>query len=374
MSLLSIQASPELGDQPTGRPWIKDPIPTPAGTLDGVEPMTSTRPAAGPSARAIPLLWLVFLTNALVLAVALLLLAFTPITVHAPIETGQFLLLFAGFVVLLLLNVALLRRVLAPLLRLTDVMSSVDPDRPGRRLSGVEPRSVEGRALAQAFNAMLDRLEQARRDATRTALAAQESERLRVARELHDEIGQLLTSLRFALQSGAGGRAMVDEILDDLFERVRDISSGLRPPMLETLGLGPTLSWHCERFSAQTGVYVNLMTSGLRQRYPSKIELAVFRVVQEALTNVARHAGTTNAQVAVRGGRNYIEALILDRGVGFAPMKLVPHQSSGITGMRERARSAGGRMNIASSPERGTRISLFIPISPRRDPSSNEVP
>src|SRR5215218_5189161 len=126
-----------------------------AATLDSVEPMTSTRsaarpalnaraasapagsrtePAAGAPRRAIPLLWLVFLTNALVLAVALLLLALTPITVHAPIEAWQFALLFAGFVVLLLLNVALLRRVLAPLIKLTGAMSSVDPDLPGRRL------------------------------------------------------------------------------------------------------------------------------------------------------------------------------------------------------------------------------------------------
>jgi len=248
-----------------------------------------------------------------------------------------------------------------------EAAASPDPNAPAESatLPDARPGSTPGPEDVSGEHA---------RELSKRLTATLEEERHRLARELHDEIGQLLTSLRFALQSGAGGRAMVDEILDDLFERVRDISSGLRPPMLETLGLGPTLSWHCERFSAQTGVYVNLMTSGLRQRYPSKIELAVFRVVQEALTNVARHAGTTNAQVAVRGGRNYIEALILDRGVGFAPMKLVPHQSSGITGMRERARSAGGRMNIASSPERGTRISLFIPISPRRDPSSNEVP
>jgi two-component system sensor histidine kinase UhpB len=122
---------------------------------------------------------LVFLANGSVLAVALLLLAFTPITIDAPIQKSQLALLFGGFVVLLALNVVLLRRVLAPLIRLTHVMSSVDPDRPGRRLSGVEPRSVEGQALAHAFNAMLDRLENARHEAARTALAAQEAERLR---------------------------------------------------------------------------------------------------------------------------------------------------------------------------------------------------
>src|SRR4029079_10712751 len=160
------------------------------GTLDSVETMSSTRsaarpaldaraaspangirlaPASGTRARPIPLLWLVFLTNALVLAVGLLLLALTPITVHAPIETGQLALLLVGFVVLLLLNVVLLRRVLSPLIKLTGAMSSVDPNRPGRRLSDVELRSVEGKAMAHAFNAMLDRLEHARHEATRTA-------------------------------------------------------------------------------------------------------------------------------------------------------------------------------------------------------------
>ena len=136
---------------------------------------------------------------------ALLLLAFTPIEIHAPIEIEQFALLLAGFVVLVGLDFVLLRRVLAPLFRLTEVMSSVDPDRPGRRLSGVDPRSAEGQAMARAFNSMLDRLENARHEAARTALAAQEAERLRVARELHDEIGQTLTAVTIQAERAADG-------------------------------------------------------------------------------------------------------------------------------------------------------------------------
>ncbi|MGH2618333.1 MAG: hypothetical protein ACRDJC_24145 [Thermomicrobiales bacterium] len=122
------------------------------------------RPTESRRRRSLSLLWLVFLANALVLAIALLLLTFSPIEIDAPIETDQFALLLAGFVVMLALNVMLLRRVLSPLFRLTEVMSSIDPDRPGRRLSGVDPRSTEGQALAAAFNAMLDRLETARRE------------------------------------------------------------------------------------------------------------------------------------------------------------------------------------------------------------------
>ena len=161
--------------------------------LDSVEPMTSTPPATRPSLDArsgraplnggvplgettrrhpMSLLWWVFLANGAVLLLALLLLAFTPIEIHAPIEIDQLVLLVAGFVVLIGLDFVLLRRVLAPLFRLTEVMSSVDPDRPGRRLSGVDPRSAEGQAMARAFNSMLDRLENARHEAARTALAA----------------------------------------------------------------------------------------------------------------------------------------------------------------------------------------------------------
>ena len=200
------------------------------------------------------------MTNALVLAVALLLLAFTPITVHAPIETGQFALLFAGFVVLLLLNVVLLRRVLSPLIKLTGAMSSVDPDRPGRRLSGPELRTVEGQALAHAFNAMLDRLEHARHEAARTALAAQEAERLRVARELHDEIGQTLTAVTIQAERAAQGdselaqalRAVADGVRESLDE-VRRIARELRPEALDDLGLVNALIALCSRMGAQGG-------------------------------------------------------------------------------------------------------------------------
>ena len=135
------------------------------------------------------LLWWVFLANGAVLVIAAILLAVTPIEISAPIAVEQLALVVVGLLALLMLDFFLLRRVLSPLVRLTQVMSSVDPDRPGRRLP-FTPFSREGAALAEAFNGMLDRLENARHEAARSSLAAQEAERLRVARELHDEIGQ----------------------------------------------------------------------------------------------------------------------------------------------------------------------------------------
>ncbi|HET7496920.1 MAG TPA: GAF domain-containing protein [Candidatus Eisenbacteria bacterium] len=206
---------------------------------------------------------------------------------------------------------------------------------------------------------------------SRTIVSSLEEERRRVSRELHDEIGQLLTSLRLTLRSSAPSRVSVDEIMDELFARVRDISTRLRPPMLEDLGLGPALSWHCERFALQTGVRVHLMTTGLERRYPAKAELAVFRVVQEALTNVARHAKVVDARVAVRGTPGTISVLVMDQGVGFPAGSLHEHQSSGLIGMRERARSVGGRLLVSSSPGGGTRVSLRIPI-PKGETSPND--
>jgi two-component system sensor histidine kinase UhpB len=326
-----------------------------------------TETAGGTRARPIPLLWLVFLTNALVLAVALLLLAFTPITVHAPIETGQFALLFAGFVVLLILNVVLLRRVLAPLLKLTGAMSSVDPDRPGRRLSDVELRSVEGQALAHAFNAMLDRLEHARHEAARTALAAQEAERLRVARELHDEIGQTLTAVTLQAERAAHGdselaqalRAVADGVRESLDE-VRRIARELRPEALDDLGLVNALIALCTRMGAQGGPRIERDLQAKLPPLSPDVELVIYRVAQEALTNALRHSGARNAKVSLTADAEFVALAVTDDGKGL-PTPL-PAGTAGIAGMRERALLVGGMLSVASSAETGIEVRLTIPI------------
>ena len=191
------------------------------------------------------LLWWVFLANASVLLVGFLVLTLSPVEIHAPIELGQLAVLSAGLIALLALDLWLLRRVLSPFFRLTGLMTSVDPDNPGRRLSGADPRTAEGAALTDSFNAMLDRLEGERREGARAALAAQEAERLRVARELHDEIGQTLTAMTLQAEHAADGepddapaelRAVADAVRDSLDE-VRRIARELRPEALDDLGL-----------------------------------------------------------------------------------------------------------------------------------------
>ena len=318
------------------------------------------------------LLWRVFLANLAVFVVALLLLTFSPIEIDAPIKTGQFLLLLAGFVVLVAINLILLRRVLAPLLTLTEVMSSVDPDSPGLRLSSVDPRSAEGQALVQAFNGMLDRLESARREAARTALAAQESERLRVAQELHDEIGQSLTAVTIKAERAADGdagaapealRDVADSVRDSLDE-VRRIARELRPEALDDLGLVNALIALCNRMSTQEGPLIRRELQGRLPPLPAEVELVLYRVAQESLTNALRHANARSVTVWLEGDAESVALRVRDDGDGM-PRRL-PSGTAGLAGMRERALLVGGRFAIESVPRRGTEVRLRIPLDEKR--------
>ena len=347
--------------------------PTSESSLDargtsGLDGGTGTPLSESRHGRSVSLLWWVLLANGSVLVIALLLLTFSPITIDAPIETDQFALLLAGFVVLVALNLLLLRRVLSPLFRLTQAMSSVDPDRPGRRLSAIDPRSSEGQALAAAFNAMLDRLESARREAARTALAAQEAERLRVARELHDEIGQTLTAVTIQAERAADGdpalasaalRGVADAVRDSLDE-VRRIARELRPEALDDLGLVNALIALCTRIDAQDGPVVRRELQGKLPELSPDVELVIYRIAQESMTNALRHSGARSVTVSLKADAETLTLRVVDDGKG-----MPVHQASGtagIAGMRERALLIGGRLSIESRPDHGTEVRLSIPV------------
>ena len=314
------------------------------------------------------LLWRVFLANVLVLVVALALLTFSPIEVSYPIKFGQFLLLFFGFVALVTMNLVLMRRVLAPLLRLTEVMTSIDPDTPGTRLEPEDPRSAEGRALAHAFNGMLDRLESARREAARTALEAQESERLRVAQELHDEVGQTLTAVTLQAERAAEGdpdhanQALRDvaHAVRDSLDEVRRIARELRPEALDDLGLVNALIALCNRLDGQDGPRIERDLQGSLPPMPPEVELVVYRIAQEGLTNAVRHAKAHTITLWVQGDAESVALRVRDDGVGM-PREL-PEGTAGIAGMRERSILVGGRFSIESIPRRGTEVRLRIPL------------
>ena len=203
-------------------------------------------------------------------------------------------------------------------------------------------------------------------------LGVQEVERRHIARELHDEIGQALTGLSLTLEMAA--RLTPDSAVDnlgrahalvvDLMERVRNLSLELRPALLDDLGLLPTLLWHLERYSSQTNVKAVLKHHGLEgQRFAPEIETTAYRIVQEALTNVARHAGVHEVQVTLWADQGVLGIQIEDQGSGFDPeASLAAGGSSGLAGMRERALLLGGKLTIESALGLGTRVMAEVPI------------
>ena len=250
------------------------------------------------------LFWRVVAINAAVVVAAVLVLIFTPARVSSAPTAAEIEVLIGGTLLVIALNVVLLRRVFGPLERLTGTMRRVDPHDPGRRVTIKKP-VAEVAELARAFNDMLDRLEDERRGSARRALAAQEGERLRVARELHDEVGQTLTGVVLALE-GIHRRAP-DGLDDDIadvqeaaragVEQVREIARGLRPGPLEELGPAQRAD-HARDVLRRPHRPARAPPLG-RELPPLSPEqdLAVYRVAQESLTNVARHARARTAEL-----------------------------------------------------------------------------
>lgn len=223
---------------------------------------------------------------------------------------------------------------------------------------------------ARLFRQVRDGREQLRA-LSRRLLDVQEAERRAIARELHDEIGQALTGLKLSLDMGArlpAGAARThlreaETVIQELIGRVRELSLDLRPAMLDDLGLLPALLWHIERYTAQTRVRVSFQHAGLERRFPPQVETAAYRIVQEALTNVARHAGVDHATVRLDVESNALWVYIGDEGQGFdAEAGPAAPESSGLAGMRERASLLGGRLTVQSNPGSGVCLAAELPI------------
>jgi signal transduction histidine kinase len=195
------------------------------------------------------------------------------------------------------------------------------------------------------------------------AVLLEESERRNLARELHDEIGQTLTGLKLRLEAGQTSEAR--GLVEELMSSVRNLSLDLRPAMLDDLGLLPALLWLFERYSAQTGVKVAFEHTGLEGRFAAETETAAFRIVQEALTNVARHAGVPQAVVRVWADGRTLGVQIDDGGKGFDPNGALHAATGGLSGMRERATALGGQLTLESKPGQGARVMAELPLSPR---------
>jgi signal transduction histidine kinase len=198
----------------------------------------------------------------------------------------------------------------------------------------------------------------------------QEEERQSLARELHDEVGQLLTGLRLLIEREDPGdtpraREML-RIIQELINRVRDLSMDLRPPMLDDLGLLPTLLWQIERFEVQTRTAVDFRHANLDRRFAPETELTAFRIIQEGLTNIARHADVRHAKIVAWSDAKKLWVNLEDEGRGFDVKTAFGASSSGLSGMAERSRLLGGRFRIDSAPNSGTRIAVELPAKVSR--------
>jgi two-component system sensor histidine kinase UhpB len=311
------------------------------------------------------LFWRVYLTNAVILALAFLGLVFAPVTVSVPVTAVELLALMGGLLALLVANLVLLRPAFGPLQELAETMRRHDPLSPGARARVVGGPDVV--TIARAFNEMLDRLEAERRESARQALMVQERERRRIARELHDEVGQTLTGVILQVEGLSATipeelRPKLDELRETArhgTEEVRRIARRLRPEALEELGLQSALAALATSFSEQARIQV-LRQLELELPLSREEELVIYRVAQEALTNVARHARASRIELRLEHSDDRTVLTVRDDGRGLPPESL--SSSNGIRGMRERAMLIGAQLSFATPPSGGTEVRLSIPL------------
>ncbi|MFD0434255.1 MULTISPECIES: HAMP domain-containing sensor histidine kinase [Streptomyces] len=315
------------------------------------------------------LFWRIFGLNAVVLGIATALLLWAPVTVSVPVLLTEAMILVGGLAVMLVANGTLLRWGLAPLDRLTRLMTTVDLLRPGQRLPVPGAAGSEVAELIRTFNAMLDRLEHERATSSARALLAQEAERRRIAQELHDEVGQSMTAILLVLKRAADDAPeplredlkQAQEITRESLDEVRRLVRRLRPGVLEDLGLVSALTSLSQDFATHTGLRVVRRLDGDLPALDHESELVLYRVAQESLTNAARHADAGRVEVSLHGADEAVVLEIADDGRGIE----AACEGAGIRGMRERALLAGATLDIASTPGTGTRIRLTAPV-PRK--------
>ncbi|MFI6559754.1 sensor histidine kinase [Streptomyces sp. NPDC050534] len=309
------------------------------------------------------LFWRIFSLNAAGLTVAAALLL-GPVTVSTPVLPAEALVVVAGLAFLLVCNAVVLRLGLTPLRRLGRAMATADLLRPGAR--AVVGGPAEAAELITTYNTMLDRLESERAAGAARALSAQERERQRIARELHDEVGQTLTAVLLQLKRVADRvpeelRAEVGQAQEATragLDEIRRIARRLRPGVLEELGLVSALRSLAAEFTTH-GLTVRHSVPGDLPPLTEESELVVYRVAQEGLTNTARHARADRAEVRLRPFGDGVELLVRDngKGLGRAP------EGAGIRGMRERALLIGADLSLEPGPEEGTDVRLRVPVA-----------
>lgn len=314
----------------------------------------------------VSLFWRIYLLNAVVLIVATITLVFGPISVSTRPVTAEIIVVVIGLGALLALDAVLFRVGLAPLRRLSRAMTSVDLLQPMAR--PVPAGGGEVGEVIRTFNTMIDRLESERGRSTARALSAQEGERRRIAQELHDEIGQTLTAVLLDLRRVADGAPPpvaaalreVQETTRGSLDEIRRIAQRLRPGVLNELGLPSALRVLAADTAEHAGLRVDYTTDPELPELGDETELVVYRVAQEALTNISRHAHAEQARVCLGRTSGGVELRVQDDGVGMTRVG----EGTGLQGMRERALLIGAQLSIGTpSSGKGTDIHLEVPIT-----------
>jgi two-component system sensor histidine kinase UhpB len=202
--------------------------------------------------------------------------------------------------------------------------------------------------------------------------SAREEEQKRIARELHDELGGALTSIKYDLmwleqhslmkRTAKQRYKTVRNVVDATTKTVQRISSGLRPKILDSVGLAAAVEWHIREFTKRTGIKAKLQPIAALPPIDEAITTGVYRIVQEALTNVARHSEATNVEVSIEKHDSMLSVEISDNGKGIDEAKLAHPESLGLLSMHERARILGGEITFSKNHGKGTRVSLMAPL------------
>jgi signal transduction histidine kinase len=235
------------------------------------------------------------------------------------------------------------------------------------RLRVLERRSEDQKARAREAEGHM-------RELSQQLVAAQEEERRKLSRELHDHVGQMLTALRMELgridrvrgdrgDASAIGRALTEcrQLVDDMVRIVRDLALGLRPSMLDDFGLQPALEWLTRDFTRRSNVPVELSITGALDTLSDPHRTCIYRVVQEALTNCVRHARATAIGVIVRAREETIDVSVSDDGVGLDPSRRAG--GFGLRGIEERVRELGGTITLLSAAGQGATLSIKLPVA-----------
>ena len=241
------------------------------------------------------------------------------------------------------------------------------------RITALERESAQHQKATEQAEERLRHLSQ-------QLVSSQEQERKALSRELHDEIGQLLTALRMELgnlerlraATGADLGPHLDQakkLAETTLKTTRDIAMGLRPAMLDLLGLGPALEWQAREFSRRYNTPIQLEVDGDLKHLPDRHRTYLYRIVQEGLTNCARHAQARNIRVSLQDSQGRVALTVEDDGIGFDPHSGVVY-GLGLLGLTERVRELSGNIAIESQPGKGTKLAVVLPVNPDQQPAT----